>query len=521
MKRFRIIGCHLVEIHHQHPDGQRRNLFCTMLLALTVLTVGAQQRIPCVRNIPKDVVKTRNYIDDPIQNWDPQKIYRQAVVLISFADFDFRSDDPVAYYQRFFNEPGYNEGYGLGSVADYFRDQSGGLFNLQFDIYGPVKVTGNAKKSSNVNYGDDYMKEAMSELRSTVDADFSIYDWDEDGIVDQIIFIAAGYMGNQVKGYIWPNTGFLNLRAPGNIPVSVSSICCELWGDATTCGIGLICHEYSHCLGLPDIYPTVTGDFSVVDEWDLMDGGNYINKGWCPPNFSMMEKMTLGWATPTELTTATTVTGMKPVSEGGETFIIRNPGNENEFYLLENRRQTNWDYGIPGEGLAIFHVDYDERSWSFNAVNTQKNHYRYDLFHADNRNYRDWDPAEDGKDMSKYTMPDNMRNKYLSTSVYPYADSFVVNQSLTDDSSPQAILYNNNTNGEKLMSKPITNIQMASDGTISFDFMMEGTGIREVKSGEVKSEEWFDLQGRRLPSLPQAKGFYIVRKGKTVYKIKI
>ena len=477
-----------------------------MLLALTVLTVGAQQRIPCLRDIPAGGAKTRGLLGYPYQDWDPQRIYRQLVVLISFSDCDFSMDDPQSYYHRLLNEPGYNEGYGVGSVADYFRDQSGGLLNLQFDVYGPVRVSQKAKSTNKINYGTSSMDDAMESLMAAVDIDYSLYDWDGDGSPNQVIFIAAGFCGNQVSGYIWPNTGFFG--AIGNVDFDMASISCELWGDSSSCGIGTICHEFSHCLGLPDIYPTSGSNFSAVDEWDLMDGGNYTNKGWCPPNFSTMEKMLMGWSNPIELTDATTITGMKPVSEGGETYIIRNSDNEDEYYILENRRQSHWDYAIPGQGLAIFHVDYDREIWSNNGVNSFSGHYRYDLFHADGKDYRTWDPANNGLDMTKYTMDHWSRNRYLSTSVYPFADGNTVNEVLTDDSDPKAVVYTANAEGVMLMSKPITNIRVADDGTISFDFMGGETAIKGVKSVAPK-DQWFDLQGRRLPGRPVCKGLYI------------
>ena len=491
-----------------------QRLFCMILLALIVLTVGAQQRIPCLRDIPDDVPKTtRGFLGYPYQDWDPQKTYRQLVVLITFLDTDFSVDDPVAYYLSLLNEPGFNEGYGQGSVADYFRDQSEGRFNLQFDVYGPFQVNQNAKKDEKLNYGVSAMEDAIMSLISTTDIDYSLYDWNGDGHVNQVLFIAAGPCGNQIPGHIWPNTGvFGTFGTSRRATFDMSSITCEMWADSTSCGIGTICHEFSHCLGLPDIYPTVKDDFSVVDEWDLMDGGNYTNKGWCPPNYSATSKMLMGWAQPIELTEPATITGMKPVSEGGETYIIRNSGNENEFYILENRRRTKWDYGLPGEGLAIFHVDYDRDLWSSNKVNNDKTHYRYDLFHADGMGYRDWDPANNGRDMNKYTMDNWMRNCYLSTSVYPYADSFVENQSLTDDSSPKASVYAVNADGVNLMSKPITNIRMADDGTISFDFMKDPTSVDPIRYAADASSEadaWYDLNGARLPSAPSRPGIYI------------
>lgn len=494
---------------------ETRRLLCAVLLALTVLTVGAQQRIPCLRDIPAGGAKTRGFLGYPNQDWDPQRTYRQLVVLFTFLDTDFSMDDPVAYYQRLLNEPGYNEGYGVGSVADYFRDQSGGRFNLQFDVYGPFQVEQNAKNGKELNYGITAMNDAIKSLMASTDIDYSLYDWDGDNVVEQVLFIAAGPCGNHVAGHIWPNTGSFGTFS--RVTFNMSSITCEMWSDSTSCGIGTICHEFSHCLGLPDLYPTVNDDFSVVDEWDLMDGGNYTNKGWCPPNFSATSKMLMGWGQPIELTGPATITGMKPVSEGGETYIIRNSGNEDEFYILENRRQTNWDSGIPGQGLVIFHVDYDREMWSNNQVNINKDHYRYDLFHADGMDYRAWDPANNGKDMNKYTMGNWMRNRYLSTSVYPYADSFLVNQSLTDDSKPNASVYTVNADGVNMMSKPITNIRMADDGTISFDFMKDPTGINKVMI-DATENTYFDLQGRRLQGRPARKGIYIRNNRKEVIK---
>ena len=496
-----------------------------LLLMLAVTTVSAQQRLPCVRSLPSQVAKTRGTLGYPYQDWDPDRVYRLPVVLISFSDCDFSVDDASAFYNRMLNEPGFNEGAGKGSMADYFREQSGGLFNLQFDVYGPIKVSSTAKSSSKYNYGDHAMREAMNQLAGMTDEDFYVYDWNGDGEVDQVLFIAASFTGNSKleSGYIWPNTGPAIFNAPGNVPVNTASISCELWRDSTSCGIGTIIHEFAHCLGLPDIYPTGCNVFSVVDEWDLMDGGNYTNKGWCPPNFSATEKMLMGWLTPTELTEATTVTGMKPVSEGGEVFIIRSSGNDSEFYMLENRQRTGWDYGIPGQGLVIFHVDYDREMWSNNYVNSYPGRFRYDMFHADGRDYLSWDPSNSGRDYSKYTSENWLHNRYLSTSVYPYVDELVENRSLTDDSNPAASLFSPNSDGVNLMSKPITNIQMAEDGTISFDFLGGTTAVEGISTVKAATETiWYDLNGRRLSSPPVNPGIYIVRyTDGTTRKIKI
>ena len=489
-----------------------------MFVLLAVSTASAQRRMPCIRNIPTDKAGTRATLRYPSKDWDANKTYRQAVVLITFADCDFSMEDPAAYYDRMFNEPGFNEGYGQGCVADYFRDQSGGLFNLQFDIYGPIKVSISAKGSYS-NYGFNAMEEALAALDALTTQDFSVYDWNGDGVVEQMLFVAAGLCGNQASGYIWPNTDYTTLNAPGKKEMVNTCITCELWRDKTLCGIGTICHEFVHCLGLPDLYPVGGTYYSAIDEWDLMDGGNYTNKGWCPPNFSALEKMLLGWASPIELTSPTTITGMKPVSEGGETYLIRNSGYDDEFYLLENRRQTKWDYCLPGQGLAIFHVDYNQDKWTSNQVNNVDGHYRYDLFHADGKAYIDWDPKNDGKDDGKYTMEPWARNRYLSTSVYPFTnpETLFINEGLTDGTSPAATLYYANADGAKFMQKAITNIQVASDGSISFDFMQVPSGINElrIENSELK-DSWYDLQGRRLQGPPTGKGVFIHKKKKVI-----
>jgi len=497
----------------------KRRLLILVLLSLGVFTIQAQ-RIGCIHTTNQSATRSDVLLLPLPMDFNPQKTYRQPVVLISFSDTDFSMDNPKDYYDRLFNEQGFSRGYGIGSVADYFRDQSGGRLNLQFDVYGPFKVDATAGGHGIYYYGYDAMLSAIEKLYETETSDFSVYDWNGDGRVNQVLFVAAGYSGHQCAGYIWPNTGEFCFNLPGDISSYYYSVTSELWNDASLCGIGIIAHEFCHCLGLPDIYPMSPATmYSVADEWDLMDGGDYINKGWCPSNLTAMEKMYLKWDMPEELTEPTTITGMKSVSAGGKTYIIRNSGNPNEFYLLENRQQEGWDYGCPGNGLLITHVDYELSSWVKNMVNISDFHYRYDLFHADGMDYRAWDRRNNGKDPRKYTMPDCMRNRYLSTSTYPYTDplSLVVNQMLTNESEPASTVFNENAEGEFFMSKSISNIQMASDGTISFDFMKESTGIKPVAGEQQTTGSWYDLQGRKLTGKPTRKGVYIVNKKKVAF----
>ena len=471
--------------------------------------------------------------------WDPNRVYRQAVILVSFSDTDFFDEDPQALYNNMFNTPGYNHRNGAGCVAEYFREQSGGMCNLQFDVYGPFKTDKKAQpyanpNSSTRNYGKEAMIAATRMFVDTTNIDFSVYDWDNDGAVDQIVYVFAGFSGNQgegvvngvpvsSRGYVWPNTGtFTTITTKDGKKISNYSNSCELWLNSSSCGIGTICHEYSHSLGLPDVYPTVSNGYvSVVDEWDLMDGGNYTNYGWCPPNFTPLEKMLLGWLTPIELSEPQNITGMKSVSDGGEVYQIKH--TDTEYYLLENRQHKGWDYGAPGQGLVVYHVDYSQSAWRGNTLNNVANHFRFDIVHADGLDYNAWDKEVIRRNLySPYVDKPRLHNIKLSTSPYPWTTDSTefVNNLLTDSSAPASLMYNANGEGANLLSKAITDIEMSADGLISFKFMggvVDGIGLKQT--AESSKPTVFDLNGRQLQSAGRH-GLFIVRQADgTVRKI--
>ena len=200
---------------------------------------------------------------------------------------------------------------------------------------------------------------------------------------------------------------------------------------------------------------------------------------------------------------------MKPVSEGGEIYIIYH--TDNEYYLLENRQWTGWDAGLPGCGLLITHVDFSSKRWRENNVNNVKGHFSYDIVHADNLDYEQWNAIQ-SRTSRQWTDPDKrLHNRHLSTSPYPWKDeqNSIVNRELTDTSTPAAVMFNDNIEGLKLMGKAITNIQQADDGTISFDFMMESVDVKDVLTTEPNIVGWYDLNGQPLNAQPIQPGVYI------------
>ena len=187
---------------------------------------------------------------------------RCLIILAQFSDVAFTMDDPQAYYNRVANEKGLKEGKFVGSVADYFSAQSGGVFNITFDVVGPYTLGSQVSYGGNVNGNDQNARGMILDACNKAYADgldFSPYDWDGDGFVEEVYVIYAG-RGEATGGgadTVWPHKW--QLASPvkyGNKYVSVYACSNELRSANSYMGIGTICHEFSHCLGYPDMYDT-------------------------------------------------------------------------------------------------------------------------------------------------------------------------------------------------------------------------------------------------------------------------
>ncbi|MBR2291450.1 MAG: M6 family metalloprotease domain-containing protein [Prevotella sp.] len=497
----------------------RRTLVIITILCLSLAAVAAGDKtgVRAIRMSDGSTLHVKRHkalqrsLKQPNRQWDASKTYRLPVILMSFLDCDFSQDDANAYYDRLFNESGFNLRSGPGSVADYFRDQSNGLFNLVFDVVGPIQVDYNHQTSSKTRYGSSEIASAVKKADELLN--FADYDWYGNGQVETVIVVFAGYGGNEsaktAEGCVWPNTMPQRMQTADGVTVSGYSASAELWSNDAPCGIGTICHEFSHVLGLPDFYPTASNEFSVLDEWDLMDGGNYTDDGWCPPNYSIHEREYMGWQSPEELTTAQTITDMQTLGKGGKTYKIVNDANSSEYYLLENRQWEGWDLMLPGHGLLITHVDFRANSWTGNSVNGTASHHRLEYFHADGLDFNYFE-SNWGR-VAKFSKEG--RNLRLEHTAYPFiGEDGVSNDALTDTSTPAAMIFNARKDGSLLMGKSVMDIR-ESDGLISFNFSDISSGIVDV-STERRPVAIYDLQGRQYPAslseLPSS-AIYIIR----------
>lgn len=381
------------------------------------------------------------------------------VILVNFKDKKMQSKHTQAEWNDYFNKVGYNKYGNNGSVHDYFYAQSYGKLDLEFDVIGPVTVSKNmASYGANDAQGNDIdpagmIKEACELAYAKEKMDMSQYDWDGDGAVDQVYVIYAGY-GEAAGGdanTIWPHEwdiqgGGYSLVLGGQ-RIRTYACSSELNGGYGTdiSGIGTACHEFSHCMGIPDFYDTAGGGCFGMDAWDLMDYGSYGGDGYEPTGYNTYEKWVSGWIEPTILTEPCYIKNMKPLSDAPEACVVFNEANKNEYYIFENRQLKGTDVALPNHGMLVIHVDYDQKVWFDNEVNNTSNHQRFTVVPADNK----------------------LTSETVSGDTYPGTTK---STELTDTSKPAATLFNANSDGRKFLGKPVTEIT-EKDGLISFTFM--------------------------------------------------
>lgn len=378
------------------------------------------------------------------------------VILVSFRDKDFVTPDPQTVFNDFFNLDGYSYNGMGGSVADYFRAQSYGQLDVDFDVVGPYKLSKNmGYYGGNDASGSDSAPQVMAEEACRLanpDVNYADYDWNNDGEVDQVFFIYAGFGENYgaEPNTIWPHAFYL----PEGVQLDymkLNSYACtsELMGSkgTTLTGIGVPCHEFSHCLGLPDTYDTSYSGGAGMGAWDIMCSGNYNVNGNIPAGYTAYERWVSGWLEPVEITSVTEVKDMKPLTEEPQAYILYNDGDRNEFYILENRQKEGFDAGLPGHGLMVMHIDYDKGAWTSNTPNNNPKHQRITYIPADGKF------SQNGDDGDPFPGKKNVHN-------------------LTDFSTPSATVYNANTDGKTLMHKPVEDITESADGLISFKAML-------------------------------------------------
>jgi len=420
--------------------------------------------------IPRRVPRREDSNDNPqVPTMGSPRI---PIILVNYTDVQFIDDNPLVTFQNQFNLKD-------KSCLHYFESQSRGQFSPQFDILGPVQLP-----HDRAFYGSNkrmYNTEVDAQLGTMIhDActglggvDFSDYDNDKDGLVDVVIVLYAGVGEAQawrlVPESVWPcqwdmqesyewecsDVGPFELNG---VTINKYAVFNELEGSnnysTTIDGIGTFCHEFSHCLGLPDFYPTNNVSAYGMSSWSLMDHGCYLDNGNTPGGYTSYERHFMGW-----MDLIDPVEGAKyylnPLNtDSGTAVKVVNDANPDEYYLLEYRVKTDWDMFLPAEGILILHVDYNRAAWESNGPNNNGRHQRMTIIPADN----------------------SLSGSNNATDTWPLG----AKDSLTNYSTPAAATYVGN-----YMNKPITSMTVDQQNQVaSFVYMAKAA----VLDGDVNGD---------------------------------
>ncbi|MDD3079791.1 MAG: M6 family metalloprotease domain-containing protein [Paludibacter sp.] len=363
----------------------------------TITTATTKQRIPSAQ---KAKMTAGNF---PLTG-SPKSL----VILVNFSDRSFVTSNPQTSFTNLLNEAGYSDNAGTGSAKDYFMSCSLGQFSPGFDVVGPYTLPDSMYiYGANDSYGEDIDPARMvvdACAAADADVDFSQYDTDEDGIIDNVFIYYAGY--NEAEGAndstVWPHRWVVytseedaQMYTYDGTLASITfdgkrlydyACTSELKGfsESNMCGIGTFCHEFGHVLGLPDYYDTSGLQANTLNNWDIMDYGAYLNSGRTPPLYSCYDRFFLGWLTPEQKSSPKDLTLLPayqevtiPADTKKQSYLfsttthnlIGNNPSPSEFFMVEYRKKTGWDTYLPAEGMLIWHIDYDQTAWDNNTPN--------------------------------------------------------------------------------------------------------------------------------------------------------
>lgn len=500
------------------------------------------------------------------------------VILADFKDVPFKHDDntTMEIFDQYLNAVDARPTHAsdatlsknIGSVAKYFYDMSYGSFTPQFEVAAVVHLSENMSV-----YGEDWEDTngrshssrmdlfipEVCELAHDAGVDFSRYDENDDGYVDLVYVIFAGY-GQSFNGVpaetIWPQSGTPKKYPSGSDMTSF----CELNGkkvyrygvhselnfsptftteyfndNPQINGIGLFCHEFSHCMGLPDFYPTTKTAQDVgnpaMEFWDLMDGGEYsgfitvtINgtqkmkpgSGYNPTAYTAWEREYMGWKEMEVLKDEDSGQQIELVSidksDDGTAYKIYPNDDEsgNEYVFIQNIQPYGWNSWLAnnmGNGMLVTYVNYDATAFSlsYNRVNNTVGKSRMTIVPAD------------GQLISSYLQGSNKpytQNEYYTSF---RGDPFPGSQNVNELLSIPMIWSGTN------MEKPLLKIK-EENNIITFYYQtlpQITTGISETdKTDDSGTPRIYTIDGRNVGNSTKVlpKGIYIINGKKAVIR---
>lgn len=381
------------------------------------------------------------------------------VILVEFSDVTFATEadslDFVSdslFFEELFNRTD------TISVKRYFTDQSDGLFDPTFKLIGPVTLSqtmayyGQNNSSGNDRYYTEMVREAVT---LAVEAGYDLSAFATDGEVPFIAVVHAG--GNEeVSGTeddLWSRYQSSFDYTTGGLTFGSMLYVGERndfgYGYEQQNGIGIFCHEFSHALGLPDMYTNTT--VFGMDFWDLMDYGEFYELADRPTGYTAYERDFMGWLVADTLERVKQLVTISPLAgdSGVRSLIVVNPNNEDEYYVLSNLQSWNWFPSVLGYGMMINHINYSQSRWTGNRVNRDTSELNITLLPADGeRTYH---------------------SSYASSYKGDLWPGYTNNTALSDYTTPADSVYAGDFMGIKM-----SDIHTDDDGNIVFAFMADG-----------------------------------------------
>ena len=347
---------------------------------------------------------------------EPNLAPKGVVILANFANKSMQSGHTQATFDELCNSLNCMVNSGYPSAGQYFADQSNGAYRPQFDVFGPVDLSRNVAyygtdKPGSDEGDDQHATDAVVEACILADQQFTInwadYDSNNDGNVDfvYVIYAGKGQADGGSSETIWPHNWDVTSaisgkyctytnreRTLGGKKIDNYAMSSELSGNALG-GIGTLCHEFGHVMGLPDFYDTEYGtnysNMLTPNDWDVMDGGAYGGDGHCPPNYSPWEKEFFGWHKTINLgSEGQNVTLYANGTENYQAYQITTSGSyvgpttAGLRYYIENRQAVGWDAPLTGHGMLIWKVTFNASKWSDNTPNNTANNPYYTIVSA-------------------------------------------------------------------------------------------------------------------------------------------
>lgn len=447
--------------------------------------------------------------------------HRIPVLMVEFQDVEFQPENTPARVDSLFNHEGFSQiAAARGSVRDYFLDQSYNMFRPNFTVVGKFKAKNTrayygANSGSNKNIRAAELYSEMVAAAVAANVDFSPFV--EEGAVPLVVIFYAGagehnsfetgsdnYIwahfretplqagGMKFRSYFMGNEVYNIYKKEGNSPV-VDESGNPIVESSRLDGIGVLCHELSHALGLPDTYttePIKDVVFKTPDFFDIMDYGQWVSNGYRPVGYSAYQRSMLGWLAIEELKEEGGTKTLDKLHESSsviapKAYLIRNPQKETEYFIFENRQDSKWFDVRFGKGLLVCHIDYDEDAWRYNRPNNNPDNLRYVVVPADGQ----W------------------QNNQNAGGFAPYKSDFFPGTNQVTEFSAEVSPFVSWKN--EAFQSPLFQISETAEGRITFSYLQKAPNSIFSASSENKSSAIYTLDGRLVHKGILKSGVYI------------